>query len=818
MIKLTAYRFYFCSLFSWDNLFLRHGSPDELQQAMETCIKLLSKPCYADRQEGKENWMVYLSPREQDDLLRAEAGLTIKRVQFSISPTADKLSEIETLRSANRSLLMRFKSLASDRLVQEQRSQALSPSICWKLLKKLRTNSSTIPIQPSKLVQHFLEVFYDDAASLSISYPTTNPLLNAQLTPGHGLEFPFSAVELDQVLAELNLNAATGPDGISAKLLLSIFTSVESRVRLLRFVNECFARGQIPLSWGMSHTTILFKGKGPSQNPDSYRGISVLNASFKIYERLLYHRLLSWAEGNLHLNSSQFGFRKGRSTFDAIFALSELRNFFVDYLGVPFHVVFIDLRKAFPSVKREVLIRFLSSRGVPPILLRAIASIFAHNSTQLKLGSHLTSTIPVNVGLREGGVLSPLLFAILFSVVWDTIGHFKFLKQDGSFSVSNSSIFSFAYADDLAIASSSVSEINDALEKLRCVFEPLGLKVSTEKTKCMSWFPPRRPFSRDQIFLFENAPLERVKEFKYLGFLFSEKRNYRAQLMAVENRLISSNIATIKLLKQLEIVDPKKIRILFLSLVASQMYGTIFLGKDAIRMLEAIKRKFVKFLFALPLSTSNAFCDSLLPLPPCVFSVVKARLNFISRTLEASEFSPTFDVMMASLSYLWPKGKGWFSEFTPICNSINFQFDISWLDDCEKAIQEFSVAATQFRISGHDVYSSMKYAKCLFVDNSFPDEFLRCLFELQGDIRRRVMLMLAGVGRATLLRVPVDSCPMCDDLFTSEHFLSCEFLCFDGGDAEHYFLSCAGRKNWRLACAKLVEICEVWASIPGFLR
>lgn len=144
---------------------------------------------------------------------------------------------------------------------------------------------------------------------------------------------------------------------------------MESRVLLLRLFNDCFATGTIPLSWGESHTTILFKGKGQSQDPNNYRGISVLNSLFKIYERLIYSRLLLWADGNTQLNSSQFGFRKGRSTFDAIFILRELITFFFKIVRLPLHVVFVDLKKAFPSIARQNLIRFLHSRGGSPTTL-----------------------------------------------------------------------------------------------------------------------------------------------------------------------------------------------------------------------------------------------------------------------------------------------------------------------------------------------------------------------------------------------------------------------------------------------------------------
>lgn len=143
----------------------------------------------------------------------------------------------------------------------------------------------------------------------------------------------------------------------------------------------------------------------------------MLSSFFKLYERLFFFRLNQWASGNKHLDANQFGFRKGRATFDAIFLLRELAFLFTKCLMIPPHVVFVDLIKAFPSVNRTALVKRLIDEGVPQRLVQAISSVFSFNSSRLKIGNRLTRVMNVNEGLREGGVLSPILFSIIFASV-----------------------------------------------------------------------------------------------------------------------------------------------------------------------------------------------------------------------------------------------------------------------------------------------------------------------------------------------------------------------------------------------------------------
>jgi hypothetical protein len=57
-------------------------------------------------------------------------------------------------------------------------------------------------------------------------------------------------------------------------------------------------------------------------NPDNYRGISLLNTGYKIYSKIIAKRLAVIAD--VLLLEEQNGFRKGRSCMDCIFSASQI--------------------------------------------------------------------------------------------------------------------------------------------------------------------------------------------------------------------------------------------------------------------------------------------------------------------------------------------------------------------------------------------------------------------------------------------------------------------------------------------------------------
>ena len=125
--------------------------------------------------------------------------------------------------------------------------------------------------------------------------------------------------EIRNQLTKMKGNKACGPDMIPIEVWKKM--GEEGIVFLKKELNEILTSG-IPSSWRLSKVTPLFKGKGSILECSNYRGIKLISHTLKLLERILDQRIITIVE----LGNIQFGFRRGRSTMDPVFALKILQE------------------------------------------------------------------------------------------------------------------------------------------------------------------------------------------------------------------------------------------------------------------------------------------------------------------------------------------------------------------------------------------------------------------------------------------------------------------------------------------------------------
>jgi hypothetical protein len=106
-------------------------------------------------------------------------------------------------------------------------------------------------------------------------------------------------------------------------------------------------------------------GYKPTSN---YRGISLLSVSYKILSSILLSRLIRYADEII--GDNQCGFRCNRST-DQIVYIHQILEKTWEYNGTV-HQLFIDFKKAYDSVRKEVLYSILIEFGIPRKLVGPI--------------------------------------------------------------------------------------------------------------------------------------------------------------------------------------------------------------------------------------------------------------------------------------------------------------------------------------------------------------------------------------------------------------------------------------------------------------
>jgi len=74
------------------------------------------------------------------------------------------------------------------------------------------------------------------------------------------------------------------------------------------------------------------------------------------------------------------------------------------------HQLFIDFKKAYNSVRREVLYNILIEFRIPKKLVRLIKMCLTETYSRVRVGKNLSHMFPIRNGLKQGDVLSPLFF------------------------------------------------------------------------------------------------------------------------------------------------------------------------------------------------------------------------------------------------------------------------------------------------------------------------------------------------------------------------------------------------------------------------
>lgn len=151
----------------------------------------------------------------------------------------------------------------------------------------------------------------------------------------------------------------------------------------------------------------------------NYRGISLLNSSYKILSTILRNRIKSY----LHeiIGDYQAGFMTGKSTLDQIHIIKQITEKSHDF-DKDIHFLFIRFKTAYDSINRNKLWSVMCDLGITEKFMRLIRACVQGSKCKVKFWNTISEDFEVVTGLRQGDTLSPALFNIaLESVIRDTL-------------------------------------------------------------------------------------------------------------------------------------------------------------------------------------------------------------------------------------------------------------------------------------------------------------------------------------------------------------------------------------------------------------
>ena len=172
----------------------------------------------------------------------------------------------------------------------------------------------------------------------------------------------------------------------------------------------------------------------------------------------------------MSIDNIQFGFMPGKGTTDAIFTMRQVQEKH-QAKKKKLYYAFVDLEKAFDRVPREEVRWALRKLGVDEYLSHTGMALYTEACTVVRTDAGPSESFEVKVGLHQGSVLSPLLFAAAMDVV--------------SSEVKSGLPSELRYADDLVILTPTMEQLGRRVTDWRASLLGKELKVNAGKSRVM---------------------------------------------------------------------------------------------------------------------------------------------------------------------------------------------------------------------------------------------------------------------------------------------------------------------------------------------
>jgi hypothetical protein len=206
---------------------------------------------------------------------------------------------------------------------------------------------------------------------------------------------------------------------------------------------------------------------------DNYRAISLSSNIAKWFEMCILINLRNY----LGTNELQFGFKKGLGCRDAIFVVKSVVEYFNKY-GSTVNIATLDISKAFDKVNIKCLMSKLIKKKIPICYVDILLYWYSHSTSCVKWKDSLSDEFRINAGVRQGGVLSPLLFAVYIDEVVDNL-----VSNGVGCRINNIFVGCVLYADDIVLLSVSLHALQSMINNVKRSLDNLDLMLNVGKCK-----------------------------------------------------------------------------------------------------------------------------------------------------------------------------------------------------------------------------------------------------------------------------------------------------------------------------------------------
>jgi hypothetical protein len=525
--------------------------------------------------------------------------------------------------------------------------QSQNPKAFWELFKKMKDLDKTHkenPIRATDWVQHF-QTLLNKAPKID---PTFAEHVDQFLSSKseyvfNELNFSISESELHRAIKSLKKGKASGVDGITNEMIIA--SAPFTIPYILHLFNKCLTTGTFPTAWGTNTLTPLHK-KGSVNLCENYRGIAVSSCFAKLFLTVLHNRLSNFVDNNNLIPPNQIGYKKGSRTSDHILTLKNIIDNYISKIPRQYlYACFVDFKSAFDTVWRNGLFYKLLQMGIGGNFLRVLQHMYRNVFYTVKLDGKISTSFKSTVGVKQGCVLSPLLFNLYVS---DLPAIFD--ESCDPVSVNDLRTSSLLFADDLVLLSETAKGLQQCLNKLNEYCKKWGLTINVDKTKILIFNKGGLKISKFKFYC-NRDPVQIVQHYCYLGIIFSSCGSFTRAIKALQDKARKAFFA----LKEINTSDSALVTLkLFDSLVMPiityvvevwgpfQMKNKHFSGNLSLKSMlespltEALNIKLCKYILGVGRKAPNDAVRGELGRLPTLVTSVKRCVTFAKRSYSLS--------------------------------------------------------------------------------------------------------------------------------------------------------------------------------------
>ena len=271
--------------------------------------------------------------------------------------------------------------------------------------------------------------------------------------------------------------------------------------------------GYVPNDMLLSTVIPIPKNKRNSlNNSDNYRAIALSSALGKLLDNVILEKYKEYFQ----TTDLQYGFKKGHSTSQCTFVLNEVIKYYNNN-NTDVNCILLDASKAFDRVEYVKMFNLLLSNGLSVLYCRFLAVLYTNQTLSVKWGNYMSRHINVKNGVKQGGVLSPIMFGVYIDVLIKQLSHSKVGCYIGDLFVG-----ALGYADDLVLLAPTLSATNIMLNLANQFEKDYCIEFNSNKTKFLLFAYEEKKIDR---IVFTDHVIQISKCEKHLGNFIGDNAN-----------------------------------------------------------------------------------------------------------------------------------------------------------------------------------------------------------------------------------------------------------------------------------------------------